>query len=168
MSRTQPDAPTASDAEKAAFYEANAERVDELFDTEHPIDVTPNPDLGMVVSVRLKAQEVEALSSAAAAAGKRLSVYIREAALEAASSPERRERDQSKVRLELLVKQATVSLERLQDGLDNAVVMPKSGRDVPSRGRHRTTLSKDGSPGIRASRGKGELKLRVAKGVPRD
>jgi uncharacterized protein (DUF1778 family) len=78
--------PTMTEQEEALYYEANAHRLDELFDGDRPVEFAAEPKgVGLVVSVRMKADEADTLTKAARAAGKPLSTWLREVALEAAS-----------------------------------------------------------------------------------
>ena len=80
-----PDFSTMTRAERAAYYEANADRVGETFDGERATFEADPQGVGMVVSVRLKAHEADVIAAAAREAGKPVSTYMREAALTVAS-----------------------------------------------------------------------------------
>ncbi|MFC7876878.1 hypothetical protein [Isoptericola sp. NPDC057391] len=83
---TDADLPSMTRAERAAYYEANAHRLDELFDDSRKVAFEPDPKgSDLIVSVRLKHGEADTLTAAAREAGKPLSVYLRESALTAAT-----------------------------------------------------------------------------------
>lgn len=83
---TDADLPTMSDAERAEYYYANRNRLDELFDDE-PVEFAPAKGAGTVISVRLQPGDLRELEYAAALRKQKLSTFIREAALTVAKNP---------------------------------------------------------------------------------
>ena len=59
-----------------------------------PVEVEPSKNLSTVVSVRLNAADLEVIEKAAAAAGVKLSAYLRQAALEKVQQPDMIRRDE--------------------------------------------------------------------------
>jgi len=85
--RTDKDLDQMTEAEQAAYLEANADRLSEIFDFDHPVEVEVTDDLTTTITVRLKPAELKQLSKAAEARGKKLSTFVREAALTIATQP---------------------------------------------------------------------------------
>jgi len=85
--RTDVDLANMSEAEQAQYFEDNAHRFTEIFDLEHPVPVEIVEPIGVTITVRLKPAELDVLSNAAQARGKKLSTFVREAALAIADQP---------------------------------------------------------------------------------
>lgn len=73
-----------SDVEYAAWLDRHRDDLELV--TDEVTDAEVSPGLSSVVSVRFPAGELESVERAAAAAGMRLSTYIRQAALAAADT----------------------------------------------------------------------------------
>lgn len=83
---TDADLPTMTEEEQALYYEANAHRLDEIFDGGTQ-EFTASEDLSVVVSVRVRGDDLRALEAAASSRDMKLSTFIREAALQVARAP---------------------------------------------------------------------------------
>jgi len=73
--------------EQAQYLEANAHRLSKIFDMDHPIPVDVVESVGITITVRVKPAELAVLSDAAQTRGKKLSAFVREAALAIAEQP---------------------------------------------------------------------------------
>lgn len=128
---TDDDLATMTDEEAARYIEANADRVDELFDDSKKVTIEPAAQgVDLVVSVRLKGHEAETLTHAARAAGKPLSTYLREASLAAATDGAPATR---KVRIGELSPDAQVAVKA--EVLDDILrALSSTGRSAPQPG----------------------------------
>ena len=85
---TDADLPTMTEEEEALYYEANAHRLNEIFDEGAKVEFEVPEDATTTITVRLKRSELDALSHAAELRDLKLSTFVREAAMLVARSPQ--------------------------------------------------------------------------------
>jgi hypothetical protein len=85
---TDADLSTMTEEEEALYYEANAHRLDEIFDEDAKVEFEVPEDATTTITVRLKRSELDVLSQAAELRDLKLSTFVREAAMLVARSPQ--------------------------------------------------------------------------------
>lgn len=85
---TDADLPTMTEEEEALYYEANAHRLDEIFDEDAKVEFEVPDDATTTITVRLKRSDLDVLSQAAKLRDLKLSTFVREAAMLVARSPQ--------------------------------------------------------------------------------
>lgn len=78
---TDEDIPTMSEEERALYYDANAHRLDEIFDEDVNVRFEAPESATTTITVRLKKAELDELAAAAQLRGIKLSTFVRLAAL---------------------------------------------------------------------------------------
>lgn len=85
---TDADLPTMTEEEEALYYEANAHRLDEIFDEDAKVEFEVPEDTTTTITVRLKRSELDLLSQAAELRDLKLSTFVRQSAMLVARSPQ--------------------------------------------------------------------------------
>lgn len=132
--RKTPDLESMTDAELGAYYDQHADEIraehDHAVESGDVVMFAPDPDASMVLSVRIKGDEVRALAQAAHDAGMPMSTYVREVAVAAA----RREPDRPRV-----TEQDVVDVVADMSVADLGVLIIKSSRATRGAGSRAAT-----------------------------
>lgn len=99
-----------TDAQAAEYYYRHRDEIEQ--EPGEPVDLEPARPLSLVVSVRLRADEAEQVGAASEAAGMKISTFIRQAALAAATHDEPLDREALARRL-ASVRRAVDDVEQL-------------------------------------------------------
>lgn len=129
---TDEDLATMSEAERAEYYYANRDRLDELFDGE-PEEFVPAKGASTVISVRLQPGDLRVLEQAAALRNQKLSTFIREAAMTIANDPGAHVLTTDAELLYVSLRDVKESVTRLEILLDPGVVVEYRGAQSSGR-----------------------------------